>query len=68
MKNQASLKTSAKACINRAIRGSATLHTLLTEQKASFDEARMAAIRGYAQAVTRDVHEYNAYTNALLTE
>jgi hypothetical protein len=68
MKSVKSLRRSASACLNRAIKNSATLNTLLTQQRTEFEESRMARIRGYAEHVARDVHEYNAYNNTLTTE
>jgi hypothetical protein len=39
--------------LNSAVKNSATLRTLLVQQRARFDESRIARITGYAERLAR---------------
>lgn len=77
MKDARSLRRASLAAINEAIREADRLSALLGEMHLQFanehglpklDGKRMAVARGMAERINQRVHEFSAYSNALLTE
>lgn len=68
MKSQRSLIKSMNACSNAVTRHSAAIHTIIKQQRdEGFTEDRQVRLRGYVEALNKNFHEYNAYSNTLLT-
>lgn len=68
MKTEKSLQKSARHCLNRATKNAEELHKYLLKHKEGFRADTMPAIRNMVQDIAQDVHEYNAYSNSLLTD